>query len=132
MQRPPTAPETLLEELWHALPPETVPLAREVPAFARARQRQPPEPLWRVVVVYGGVEKAWRAVAGTVPALYEPSTDQAGGPWSKAVLRTLLPPPAVTAWPQGLRFVVIDATTGQAPGATGPDQRLHLSLALGS
>src|SRR5262249_13102682 len=35
-----------------------------------------------------------------------------------------------TALPQALRFVVIDATTVQAPGATGTDYRLHMSLDL--
>ena len=76
-------------------------------------------------------------VAGTLTALYEPITDQAVaerlracGPWIKAVLRQMLPPPAVTALPQGLRFVVIDATTVQAPGAKGTDHRLHISLDL--
>ena len=67
-----------------------------------------------------------------------PITDQAVaerlracGPWIKAVLRKMLPPPAVTALPQALRFVVIDdATTVQAPGATGTDYRLHISLDL--
>ena len=46
------------------------------------------------------------------------------------MLRQLLPPPAVPALPQGLRFVVLDATTGQAPGAQGTDHRLHISLDL--
>jgi hypothetical protein len=137
MQLPPTDPDTLFEELWQDLPPETVPMARECKAFARARKIQTPEQLLRVVLWYCGVDKALREVAGTLTALYEPLTDQAVaerlracGPWSKAVLRPRLPPPAVTALPQGLRLVVLDATTVQAPGAPGPDHRLHLSLDL--
>jgi len=137
MQLPPADPETLFEELLQDLPPETVSMARECKAFARARKIKPPAQLLRVVLLYCGVDKAWREVAGILTALYEPITDQsvaerlrACGPWVKAVLRKMLPPPAVTALPQALRFVVIDATTGQAPGATGTDYRLHMSLDL--
>src|SRR6266568_6175372 len=137
MQLPPADPETLFEELLHDLPPETGSMAREFKAFARARKIKPPEPLLRVVLLYCGVDKALREVAGILTALYEPITDQAVaerlracGPWIKAVLRKMLPPPVVTALPQPLRFVVIDATTVQAPGATGTDYRLHISLDL--
>ena len=137
MQLPPADPETLFEELLQDLPPETVSMAREFKAFARARKIKTPEQLLRVVLLYCGVDKALREVAGTLTALYEPITDQAVaerlracGPWIKAVLRKMLPPPAVTALPQALRFVVIDATTVQAPGATGTDYRLHISLDL--
>ena len=137
MQLPPADPETLFEELLQDLPPETVPMARAFKAFARARKIKTPEQLLRVVLLYCGVDKALREGAGIVTALYEPITDQAVaerlracGPWVKAVLRKLLPPPAVTALPQALRFVVIDATTVQAPGATGTDYRLHISLDL--
>jgi hypothetical protein len=137
MQLPLADPDTLFEELLQDLPPETVPMAREFKAFARARKIQTPEQLLRVVLLYCGVDKALREVAGTLTALYEPITDQAVaerlracGPWIKAVLRKMLPPPAVAALPQALRFVVIDATTVQAPGAKGTDHRLHLSLDL--
>ena len=137
MQLPPADPETLFEELLQDLPPETGSMAREFKAFARARKIKTPEQLLRVVLLYCGVDKALREVAGILTALYEPITDQsvaerlrACGPWVKAVLRKMLPPPAVTALPQALRFVVIDATTVQAPGATGTDYRLHISLDL--
>jgi hypothetical protein len=77
MQLPPTAPETLFEELLQDLPPETVPLARELKACARARKIPTPEQLLRVVLWSCGVEKAVREVAGTLTALSEPMTDQA-------------------------------------------------------
>ena len=69
MQLPPTAPDTLCEALWQELPPETVPLARELKACARARKLQTPEQLLRVVLLYCGVDKALREVAGTLTAL---------------------------------------------------------------
>src|SRR5882724_10941715 len=57
MQLPPTDPDTLFEELLQDLPPETVPMAREFKAFARARKIQTPEQLLRVVLLYCGVDK---------------------------------------------------------------------------
>jgi hypothetical protein len=46
------------------------------------------------------------------------------GPWVKALLRRMLPMPALAALPPGLRLVGIDASRLQAPGAPGPDSRL--------
>ena len=37
---------------------------------------------------------------------------------------------AVETLPTGRRFVVIDASTIQAPGATGTDHRLHIAMDL--
>lgn len=78
-----------------------------------------------------------REVAGTFTALYESITDQsvaerlrACGPWLKAMRRQMLPMAAVETLPTGLRFVVIDASTIQAPGATGTDHRLHIAMDL--
>jgi hypothetical protein len=60
-------------------------------------------------------------------ALYESMTDQAVaerlracGPWVQALRRRMLPMPPVDTLPQGRRFVVIDASSMQAPGAQAP------------
>lgn len=78
-----------------------------------------------------------REVAGTFTALYESITDQsvaerlhACGPWVKALLKQMLGWSAGPALPTGLRFVVIDASTVQAPGAKGTDYRLHIAMDL--
>ena len=42
----------------------------------------------------------------------------------------MLPMAAVARLPEGLRFVVIDASRMQAPGAKGTDHRLHISMDL--
>jgi hypothetical protein len=83
------------------------------------------------------LDKSLREVAGTFTALYESMTDQAVaerlracGPWVKAMLRRMLPLSAVDTLPQGRRFVVIDASSIQAPGATGTDHRLHIAMDL--
>jgi hypothetical protein len=50
-QLPLADPDTRFEELLQDLPPETVPMARECKAFARARKLQTPEQLLRLVLV---------------------------------------------------------------------------------
>src|SRR5712691_1528603 len=52
-----------------------------------------------------------------------PLTDQ-------AMLRQMFPIAAVEPLPTGRRFVVIDASSLQAPGATGTDHRLHIAMDL--
>src|SRR6266545_2234630 len=137
MQLPLTDPDTLFEELLQDLPSETVQMAREFKAFVRAKKVKTPAQLLRVVFLYCGLDKPLREVAGTFTALYESITDQsvaerlrACGPWVKAMLRQMLPMVAVESLPTGLRFVVIDASSIQAPGATGTDHRLHIAMDL--
>jgi Transposase DDE domain len=137
MQLPLTDPDTLFEELLQDLPPETVQMARAFKAFVRAKKVKTPAQLLRVVFLYCGLDKSLREVAGTFTALYESMTDQAVaerlracGPWVKAMLRRMLPLSAVDTLPQGRRFVVIDASSIQAPGATGTDHRLHIAMDL--
>ena len=137
MPLPLTDADTLFEQLLQDLPPETIALAREFKAFARAKKVKTPEQLLRLVLLYCGLDKPLREVAGTFTVLYESIPDQsvaerlrACGPWIKATLRRMLPLLAVSDLPQGLRFVVIDASTVQAPGAKGTDHRLHIAMDL--
>ena len=137
MQSPLTDADTLFEELLQDLPPETVLLAREFKAFVRAKKVKTPAQLLRLVLLYCGLDKPLRETAGIFTVLYESITDpsvaerlQACGPWVKALLRQMLPMSAVSALPEGLRFVVIDASSVQAPGAKGIDHRLHLAMDL--
>src|SRR6266699_1066664 len=118
MQMPPPDPDPLFEELLQDLPPETIQMAREFKAFARARKVKTPEQLLRVVLLYCGLDKSLRDVAGTFTALYESITDQsvaerlrACGPWVQAVLRRMLPLSQGATLPAGRRFVVIDASS---------------------
>ena len=137
MQLPLTDADTLFEELLQDLPTQTVPMAREFKAFVRAKKVKTPAQLLRLVLLYCGLDKSLREVAGTFTALYESITDQsvaerlrACGPWVKALLRQMLAPSAEATLPTGLRFVVIDASTVQAPGAKGTDHRLHIAMDL--
>jgi hypothetical protein len=137
MPLPLTDPETLCEELLQDLPPETAHMAREFKAFVRAKKVKTPAQLLRVVLFYCGLDKPLREVAGTFTVLYESITDQAVaerlracGPWGQALLRRMLSLSPVGTLPAGLRFVVIDASSIQAPGATGTDHRLHIAMDL--
>jgi hypothetical protein len=83
------------------------------------------------------LDKPLREVAGTLTVLYESITDpavaerlRACGPWVQAMLRQMLPRSPVDTRPTGLRLVVIDASSIQAPGATGTDHRLHIARDL--
>ena len=137
MQLPLSDPDSLFEELLQDLPSEACRMAREFNALVRARKIKTPEHLLRIVLLYCGLDKSLRTVAGTFTVLYERITDQAVGerlracgPWVKALLRRMLPVLPVVAVPEGKRFLVIDGSTVQAPGATGTDHRLHLCMDL--
>jgi Transposase DDE domain len=137
MQLPLTDPDTLFEDLLPDLPSETGQMARAFKALVRAKKVKTPAQLLRVVFLYCGLDKPLREVAGTFTALYESMTDQAVaerlracGPWVKAMLRQMFPLAAVEPLPTGRRFVVIDASSIPAPGATGTDHRLHIAMDL--
>src|SRR5207245_7864483 len=112
-------------------------MTRAIKVFVRAKKVKTPAQLLRVVLLYCGLDKPLREVAGTFTALYESITDQsvaerlrACGPWVQALLRRMLPLSSVGTLPAGLRFGVIDASSIQAPGATGTDHRLHIAMDL--
>jgi hypothetical protein len=137
MQLPLTDPDTLFEELLQDLPPATMQMARDFKAFVRTKKIKTPEHLLRLVFLYCGLDQSLREVAGTFTMLYESITDQsvaerlrACGPWVQALLRRMFPMAAVETLPLERRFVVIDASSIQAPGATGTDHRLHIAMDL--
>jgi hypothetical protein len=137
VQLPPPDPDTLFEELLQDLPPETAQLAREFKTFTRARKIKTPHQLLRAVLLYCGLDQSLRDVAGTFTLLGAPLTDTAIAqrlaacrPWVKALLTRMLKRPGLSSLPDSRRFLVIDGSTVQGPGATGTHYRLHLSLDL--
>src|SRR5262249_47812280 len=137
MQLPLTDPDTLFEELLQDLPAETVQMARTCKAFVRAKKVKTPAQLLRVVFLYCGLDKSLREVAGTFTALYESIADQSGAAllracrrWVQAMPRNISPLAAIGPLPVGRLFVVINATSIQAQGATGTDHRLHIAMDL--
>lgn len=78
-------------------------------------------------------------MAGTFTLLRERITDssvdgrlRACKPWVKALLHQMLPTHLPTTLPDGLRFVVVDGSCIQGPGARGTDYRLHVCMDLAS
>jgi hypothetical protein len=137
MQMPPLNPDTLFEDLLQDLPPETIQMARECKAFTRVRKIKTPAQLLRAVLLYCGLAKALRDVAGTLTQLEERITATAVAarltacrPWVKALLPKMLPRAPLAALPTTRRWLVIDGSTVQSPGATGISYRLHLCLDL--
>jgi hypothetical protein len=129
--------DTTFEQLLQELPPDYRELAIEFKAFARSRKIKTPEQLLQVVMNYCGIDAGLRETAGTFTLLEERISDtaihrrlKACGPWVKALLSRMMDA-AVQPLAEGhLRFLVIDASTVQTPGATGTDYRVHLAIDL--
>ncbi len=129
--------DTTFEQLLQELPPDYRELAIEFKAFARSRKIKTPEQLLQVVMSDGGLDAVLRETAGIFTLLEERISDtaihrrlKACGPWVKALLSRMMDA-AVRPLAEGhLRFLVIDASTVQSPGATGTDYRVHLAIDL--
>jgi hypothetical protein len=137
MQLPLTDADTLFEELLQDLPADMAQMARDFKAFVRAKKVKTPTQLVRMVLLYCGLDKTLREVAGIWTALYEPITDQsvaerlrACRPWLQALLHQMFPSAVGATLPEAFRFLVIDGSSIQAPGATGTDYRLHIAMDL--
>jgi hypothetical protein len=137
MQMPPADPDTLFAELLQDLPPKTTAMAREFKAFVRAKNVKTPQQLLRVVFLYCGPDKSLRETAADFTLLYEAITDSsiaerlaACRPWVQAVLAQMLHTQAVATLPAPWRFLVIDGSHVQGPGARGTQYRLHICLDL--
>jgi hypothetical protein len=87
------------------------------------------------VLLYCGLDKSLREVAGIL--LYEAITDSSVAErlnnclwWLKAALPTMLPFEEAATLPAQLRFVVVDGSCIQGPGAKGTQQRIHVGMNL--
>lgn len=129
--------DTTFEQLLQELPPDYRELAIEFKAFCRSRKIKTPEQLLQVVMSYCGIDAVLRETAGTFTLLEERISDtalhrrlKACGPWVKARLSRMMDA-AVQPLAEGhLRFLVIDGSTVQSPGATGTEYRVHLAIDL--
>ena len=135
MQLPPPDPDTLFEDLLQDLPPETIAMARKFKAFVRAKKVKTPQQLLRVVFVYCGLDKSRRETAADFTLLDESMTDSsiaerlaACRPWVQAVVANRRHTNAITTLLTPWRFLVIDGSSVQGPGAQGTQSRLHICL----
>jgi hypothetical protein len=125
------------ERFLQELPEDFRELAIEFKAFTRSRKIKTPEQLLQVVMNYCGLDRVLRETAGNFTLLEERISDtaiqkrlKACGPWVKALLGRLLGAAAAPLLEGHLRFVVVDGSTVQGPGAKGTDYRLHLAVDL--
>jgi hypothetical protein len=119
------------------LPEDYWDLAIEFKVFSRARKIKSPAQLLQVVLCYCGLDQVLREVAGNVTLLAERLSDtaihqrlRACLPWVKALLERMMGAAAGPLIHGHLRFVVIDGSTVQGPGANGTWYRLHIAVDL--
>jgi hypothetical protein len=111
--------------------------ARAHGALQRARKLVSAAQLLRLVLGYCGLDWTLREAAGQFTLLGQRLSDMAvryrlctALPWIQALLAQLMSTWLPAATPGYLRFVVIDGTTVQGPGAKGTWYRLHVALDL--
>jgi DDE family transposase len=129
--------DTAFEHFLQELPEDYWDLAIEFKAFSRARKIKSPAQLLPVVLGYCGLDQALRETAGNVTLLAERISDtaihkrlKACLPWVKALLERMMGAEAGRLIEGHLRFVVVDASTVQGPGAEQTWYRLHIAVDL--
>jgi hypothetical protein len=125
--------EAFLQEL----PAEYHPLAYEFKVFTRGRKFKSPADVMQAVMDYCGLDFSLREVAGHFSLLEERVSDTAVHkrlkaclPWVKALLERMFGSCSEGLIAGGLRFVVVDGSTVQVPGAQGTSYRLHIAIDL--
>jgi hypothetical protein len=135
MSLPLGSDETTFEQFLQELPADFREWAIEFKAFCRPRQIKTPEPRLRVVMNDCGLDAALREVAGDFTRLEERISDPAihrrwpaCGPWVKAWLGRMMGEAAQPLLAGRLRFLILEGTTVQSPGATGTEDRPQVTI----
>ncbi len=126
----------LFEEFVQELPSDYRELAYEFKAFTRARKIRSPLQLLQLVMLYCGLDLSLRSCAGEIALMQGYLSDtavkkrlEACVPWIKALLSGVFGLEKAVG-SGSLRFIVIDGSTVQEPGATGTTYRLHVAIDL--
>ena len=137
MSLPLKGSDIAFEAFLQELPPEYWAMAIEFKAFCRARKIKTPAQLLQVVMSYCGLDLVLRETAGTFTLLEESISDtaihkrlKACVPWIKALLSQMMGSAAELLVAGNLRWVVIDGSTVQGPGASETWYRLHIAIDL--
>jgi hypothetical protein len=127
--------ETTFESCLQELPEDYRELAIQFKAFCRSRKIKTPEQLMQVVMGYCGLDEVLRETAGNFTLLEERISDtalhkrlKACVPWVKALLSRMMGEAAKPLIEGHLRFIIIDGSTVQGPGAKGTWYRLHIAM----
>lgn len=127
--------DNTFEELLQDLPSDLTESAKEFGAFCRQRKIKNVPQLLQLVLLYCGLDYSLRETAGVLTLLGTTISDQAVkerldgcGAWLSVVLKKMLPPlPTEIERRIGNRWLLIDGSTVQVPGAKGTSYRLHLA-----
>ena len=126
----------LFEEFIQELPSDYRELAYGFKAFTRARKIRSPLQLLQLVMLYCGLDLSLRSCAGEIAMMQGYSSDtavkkrlKACVPWIKALLCGVFGLEKAVG-SGALRFIVIDGSTVQEPGASGTTYRLHVAIDL--
>ncbi len=137
MSLPSMESSTTFESFLQELPEDYWDLAIEFKAFSRGRKIKDPGQLMQVVICYCGLDQVLREVAGNVTLLEERLSDtaihkrlKACLPWVMVLLERLMGAAAGPLVSGHLRFVVVDGSTVQGPGADQTWYRLHIAVDL--
>lgn len=129
-------PILLFEEFVHELPVDYQQMAYEFKAFCRVRKVRSVLQLLQLVMLYCGLDFSLRSCAGKFAEMQGYLSDTAVKKrllacvsWVKAMLTAVFGLGRVVNNGH-LRFVVIDGSTVQAPGADGTSYRLHIAVDL--
>jgi len=127
--------DTTFEGFLQELPENYRELAIEFKAFCRSRKIKTPEQLMQVVMGYCGIDEVLRETAGNFTLLEERISAnaihnrlKACVPWVKALLSQMMGEAAKPLIEGHLRFLIVDGSTVQGPGATGTENRLHIAI----
>ena len=128
-------PDRTFESFLQELRVDCLELAIKCKAFTRSRKIKTPVQLLRVVMSYCGLDAVLREAAGQFTLLEKRHTAihqrlRACVPWVKALLGRLMGEAVQPLLAGHLRFVIVDGSTVQGPGATDTQYRLHLALDL--
>lgn len=134
--QPPPLTNTLFAQFVQELPADYHQQAYDFGAFARARKVRSPMQLLQMAMGYCGLDFSLRGCAGKFTEMQERISDTAVNkrlvactPWIRAMLASLFGGAHQVA-NGSLRFVVIDGSTVQSPGAKGTSYRLHIAIDL--
>lgn len=127
--------DTTFESFLQELPEDYRELAIEFKAFCRPRKIKTPAQLLQVVLCYCGIDQVLRETAGTFTLVEEQISDtaiqkrlKACLPWVKALLSRMMGAAAAPLINGHLRFLIVDGSTVQGPGAKGTWYRLHIAI----
>ena len=124
------------QQLLQVLPSNIEQMAINCNAFQRARKIKSPLELFKLLMLYCGLDLSLRACAGKFTETYSAISDEAVKKrlisctdWIKSLLKETLTTDH-NHTEGDLKFIAVDGSTVQEPGATQTSYRLHLGIDL--